>query len=62
MIDIQDYNLLNDNTFGIEETCRRYISFDTVDELRKVLLSLIPSDGESITRRRYGYDVGSHLL
>ena len=45
MIDIQDYNLLNDNTFGIEETCRRYISFDTVDELRKVLLSLIPSDG-----------------
>ncbi|MBQ2403731.1 MAG: UDP-N-acetylmuramate dehydrogenase [Prevotella sp.] len=44
MVDIQDYNLLNNNTFGIEETCRRYISFDTVDELRNVLLSLLPSD------------------
>lgn len=44
MIDIQDYNLLNDNTFGIEETCRRYVSFDTVNELREVLLSLTPAD------------------
>ena len=44
MVDIQDYNLLNNNTFGIEETCRRYISFDTVDELRNVLLSLLSSD------------------
>ena len=44
MVDIQDYNLLNNNTFGIEETCRRYISFDTVDKLRNVLLSLLPSD------------------
>ena len=44
MIDNKDYNLLAHNTFGISETCRRYVEFSTVDELRRVLKSLSPAD------------------
>lgn len=44
MLDIQNYSLLNNNTFGIDESCRRYIQFDTTDELRQVLASLSPED------------------
>jgi len=42
--DIKDYNLLNNNTFGIDETCRRFVEFDTVDELRDVISSLTDAD------------------
>ena len=44
MKDIRNYNLLNNNTFGISETCRRYIEFETKDELRNVILSLTDAD------------------
>lgn len=44
MKDIKDYNLLNNNTFGIDETCRRFVEFDTVDELRDVISSLTDAD------------------
>lgn len=44
MTDKKDYNLLNNNTFGISEECRRFVQFDTVDELRSVLMSLKAED------------------
>lgn len=44
MLDLFNYSLLNNNTFGIDERCRRYIQFDTADELRQVLASLTPED------------------
>ena len=44
MTDKTNYNLLANNTFGISEECRRFIQFDSVEELRGVLLSLTPAD------------------
>ena len=44
MLDILNYSLLNNNTFGIDESCRRYIQFDTTDELHQVLASLTTDD------------------
>lgn len=44
MIDKINYNLLEHNTFGINEECRRYVSFDTEEELLQVLQALQPSD------------------
>lgn len=44
MIDIRNYSLLNNNTFGIDETCRRYIQFDTRDECIEVVRSLTDAD------------------
>lgn len=40
-----DYNLLNNNTFGISAECRRFVEFESVAELRDVLLGLTPADG-----------------
>ena len=36
MRDIQDYNLIKHNTFGIEAKCKRYLEFETVDEAQEV--------------------------
>ena len=44
MKDIRDFQLLEYNTFGIEGKCRRFVEFDTVDELKSVLASLTPAD------------------
>ncbi|MCM1079763.1 MAG: UDP-N-acetylmuramate dehydrogenase [Bacteroidales bacterium] len=44
MTDRRDYNLLGNNTFGISEECRRFIQFDSVEELRGVLSSLTAED------------------
>lgn len=44
MLDLLNYSLLNNNTFGIDETCRRYIQFDTLDECISVVKSLTDSD------------------
>ena len=44
MKDIRDFQLLEYNTFGIEGKCRRFVEFDTVDELKYVLASLTPAD------------------
>lgn len=44
MKDIRDYNLLNNNTFQIEETCRRFVEFDTEDQLQDVLRNLTEED------------------
>lgn len=37
MIDEKNYSLLRHNTFGIEGRCRRYVEFDTAEELHQVL-------------------------
>ena len=37
MIDKNNYNLLEHNTFGINEECRRYVSFNTEEELMQLL-------------------------
>lgn len=44
MKDIRDYNLLNNNTFQIEETCHRFVEFDTEDQLQDVLRNLTEED------------------
>ena len=44
MIDILNYNLLHNNTFGISECCRRFIQFDTTEELKDVLRTLTDDD------------------
>lgn len=44
MIDKNNYNLLEHNTFGINEECRRYVSFNTEEELMQLLHALQPSD------------------
>ena len=44
MRDFQHYSLLHHNTFGIEASCRRFIEFDTTDELQQMLSSLTQSD------------------
>ena len=36
MRDIQDYNLKEHNTFGIEAKCRRFLEYESVDEARTV--------------------------
>ena len=40
MIDARDFNLQKYNTFGISETCRRFIAVETADELQNILPSL----------------------
>lgn len=44
MKDFRNYNLLKHNTFGIEAHCRRFIEFDTPEELKAVCLSLANDD------------------
>ena len=44
MRDFHDYNLLAHNTFGIEALCRRFVEFDTVDELQQLVRSLQKED------------------
>lgn len=44
MTDKRDFNLLEYNTFGISETCRRFISFNTIEELLDALRRLTADD------------------
>lgn len=44
MKDIRDYDLTPHNTFGISANCRRFVEFDTVEELQSALASLDQSD------------------
>lgn len=44
MIDQKNYHLLHHNTFGIDACCRRFIAFDTIDELKGVLSTLTKAD------------------
>ncbi|MBP3826614.1 MAG: UDP-N-acetylmuramate dehydrogenase [Prevotella sp.] len=44
MRDIRDYSLLSRNTFGIDVKCRRFIDFDTVEEIQRVVPTLTEED------------------
>lgn len=44
MRDIRDFQLLKYNTFGISGRCRRFIEFDSIDELKSVLSTLTADD------------------
>lgn len=44
MKDIFDYSLKQHNTFGIDVKCRRFIEFESVDELKHILSSLTDKD------------------
>lgn len=44
MKDVCNCSLLAHNTFGIDAKCRRFVEFDTVDELRQTVGSLTASD------------------
>lgn len=44
MKDIRDYNLLNNNTFGIAETCKRFVEFYNVEELKQMVCGLTDED------------------
>ena len=44
MKDIKDFQLLEYNTFGIEGKCKRFVEFDSIDELKSVLATLSDAD------------------
>lgn len=44
MKDFYDFNLKEHNTFGIDVKCRRFIEFESVDELLQIVNSLTDSD------------------
>lgn len=44
MKDLYDFNLKHHNTFGIDVKCRRFIEFESVDELLQVVASLTDAD------------------
>jgi UDP-N-acetylmuramate dehydrogenase len=57
MRDLRDYSLLHHNTFGIKARCRRFVEFDSVEELQEFALSLRPDDQPLLT-----IGAGSNLL
>ena len=44
MKDLQSYDLLPHNTFGIAAKCRRFVEYSSVDEARQLVLSLTAAD------------------
>lgn len=44
MKDLKDYSLLAHNTFGIDGKCRRFIEFESTEELQACVRSLTPAD------------------
>src|SRR5574344_168719 len=44
MKDFHDYNLLSNNTFGINAKCRRFVEFSSVEDLQDVVNSLKKDD------------------
>ncbi len=44
MINKKNYNLLHHNTFGINASCRRFVSFNNQQELHEALSTLTPKD------------------
>lgn len=44
MRDIRNFQLQEYNTFGIEGKCKRFVEFDSVEELKQVIASLSDSD------------------
>lgn len=44
MLDRKNYSLQQHNTFGIDARCRRFIAFDSKEELQQALSTLTPQD------------------
>ena len=44
MKDINNYDLTSYNTFGIKAFCRRFVEFDSLEELRLILTTLTAGD------------------
>ena len=44
MKDLRNYSLLRHNTFGIEGRCRRFLAFQSVEELRQIVAMLTQED------------------
>lgn len=44
MKDLHDYSLKAHNTFGIEAKCKRFLEFESVEELQQTVLSLTDKD------------------
>lgn len=44
MKDLTNYSLKNHNTFGMDVKCRRFIEFDSIEELQHILTSLTEAD------------------
>lgn len=44
MKDISDYSLKQHNTFGIEAGCRRFVEFESVDELCRIIAGITDDD------------------
>ena len=44
MKDIRDYHLFSHNTFGIDAVCRRFIEFETVEEVQQTVPDLMKED------------------
>lgn len=44
MKDFKNYSLIGHNTFGIDNACRRFVEFDSVDELQDCVRSLTTKD------------------
>lgn len=44
MKDLYNYSLKNHNTFGIEAKCKRFVEFDSIDELKQIVCSLTDAD------------------
>ena len=44
MRDLRNYNLLSHNTFGIDVECKRFISFETAEEIHSFIASRTKSD------------------
>ncbi len=44
MLDRKNYSLRQHNTFGIDARCRRFIAFDSKEELQQALSTLTPQD------------------
>ena len=57
MKDFYDFNLKEHNTFGIDVKCRRFIEFESVDELLQIVNSLTDADKPLLV-----LDGGSNML
>ena len=44
MRDIKDFQLLEYNTFGIKGKCKRFVEFDSIEELKSVIVTLNDTD------------------
>ena len=44
MKDLRNYNLLSHNTFGIDVECKRFVSFETTEEVHSFIANRTDTD------------------